>query len=63
MGKEASAFSRKVPKEADRITLEYDKEKRDKYDRVLAYVYVDRKNVQLDLLRKGLARVGYVYES
>jgi|SRR5690606_37736402 len=63
MGKEASAFTRNMLEEADRITLEYDKEKRDKYDRVLAYVYADGQNVQLALLKKGLARVGYVYES
>ena len=63
MGKEASAFTRKMLEEADRITLEYDVEKRDKYDRVLAYVYADGVNVQEALLKKGLARVGYVYES
>jgi micrococcal nuclease len=63
MGKEASEFTRKMLEEADRITLEYDVEKRDKYDRVLAYVYADGVNVQEALLKKGLARVGYVYES
>ncbi len=63
MGKEASEFTRKMLEQADRITLEYDVEKRDKYDRVLAYVYADGQNVQLALLKKGLARVGYVYES
>lgn len=63
MGKEASEFTRNMLEEADRITLEYDVEERDKYDRVLAYVYADGKNVQEALLKKGLARVGYVYES
>ena len=63
MGKEASEFTRKMLSQADRITLEYDVEKRDKYDRVLAYVYADGVNVQEALLKKGLARVGYVYES
>src|SRR5690606_21356267 len=63
MGNEASAFTRKMLSQADRITLEYDVEKRDKYDRVLAYVYADGVNVQEALLKKGLARVGYVYES
>src|SRR5690606_23589494 len=48
---------------ANRITLEYDVEKRDKYNRVLAYVYADGKNVQEALLERGLARVGYIYES
>lgn len=50
-------------READRITLEYDVEKRDKYGRVLAYVYADERSVQEELLRRGLARVGYIYES
>ena len=63
MGKEASEFTRKMLEEADRIALEYDVEKRDKYGRVLAYVFADGTNVQEELLGKGLARVGYVYES
>lgn len=63
LGKQASEYTRKKLEEADRITLEYDVEKRDKYDRVLAYVFADGKSVQEDLLAKGLARVGYVYES
>jgi micrococcal nuclease len=48
---------------ADRITLGYDVEKEDKYGRVLAYVYADGKSVQEELLKRGLARVGYIYES
>jgi micrococcal nuclease len=44
------------------LTLEFDVgEKRDKYGRLLAYVYVDGKSVQEALIRDGLARVGYVY--
>ncbi|MFC7391587.1 thermonuclease family protein [Scopulibacillus cellulosilyticus] len=34
---------------------------RDKYGRVLAYVYVDGKSVEEELLKRGLARVAYVY--
>lgn len=63
LGKEASEFTRKMLENANRITLEYDVEKRDKYGRVLAYVYADGKNVQEALLERGLARVGYIYES
>lgn len=63
IGKEASEFTRKMLENANRITLEYDVEKRDKYNRVLAYVYADGKNVQEALLERGLARVGYIYES
>lgn len=43
--------------------LEFDKgDRRDKYGRLLAYVYVDGKSVQETLLKEGLARVAYVYE-
>jgi len=62
-GAQAAAFTKKMLEEADRITLQYDVEKRDKYERVLAYVFADGVNVQEELLKKGLARVGYVYES
>lgn len=62
-GAQAAAFTKKMLEEADRITLQYDVEKRDKYNRVLAYVFADGVNVQEELLKKGLARVGYVYES
>lgn len=63
MGLEAYAFTKMMLENAKRITLGYDMEKRDKYGRVLAYVYADGKNVQEKLLKKGLARVDYVYES
>jgi micrococcal nuclease len=44
------------------LTLEFDiGEKRDKYGRLLAYVYVDGKSVQETLISEGLARVAYVY--
>ena len=44
------------------LTLEFDVGERiDKYDRLLAYVYVDGKSVQKTLLAEGLARVAYVY--
>ena len=35
--------------------------KTDKYDRLLAYIYIDGVSVQEKLLEEGLARVGYVY--
>lgn len=45
-----------------KLTLEFDiGEKRDKYGRLLAYVYVDGKSVQEILIREGLARVAYAY--
>lgn len=46
-----------------KLQLEFDKgERRDKFGRLLAYVYVDGKSVQETLLKEGLARVAYVYE-
>lgn len=37
------------------VKLEYGKEKYDKYKRLLAYVYLDLENINLELARKGFA--------
>ena len=45
-----------------KLTIEFDVGERvDKYGRLLAYVYIDGKSVQEQLLKEGLARVAYVY--
>jgi len=44
-GKEASAFTKKMV-EGKRVRLEYDWQKKDKYNRTLAYVYVMTNDVQ-----------------
>ncbi|MFD1357162.1 thermonuclease family protein [Fictibacillus halophilus] len=44
------------------VELELGIGERDKYGRLLAYVYADDKSVQESLLEKGLARVAYVFE-
>lgn len=44
------------------VELELGIGERDKYGRLLAYVYADGKSVQESLLEKGLARVAYVFE-
>ncbi|MCA1031838.1 thermonuclease family protein [Bacillus timonensis] len=41
--------------------LELDVSERDKYGRILAYVYVDGVSIQEALLKEGLARVAYIY--
>ncbi|MFH1305453.1 MAG: thermonuclease family protein [Candidatus Omnitrophota bacterium] len=40
-----------------KVKLEFDAEKEDKYGRLLAYVYVDGKMVNAELLRRGCASV------
>ena len=60
-GPEAKERNRELVNSGD-LTLEFDVgEKRDKYGRLLAYVYVDGKSIQETLIREGLARVAYVY--
>lgn len=61
-GKEAKEFTRSLVENAHKIELEFDiGPQKDKYDRLLAYVYVDGKMIQEELLKEGLARVAYVY--
>ncbi|MFC7443444.1 thermonuclease family protein [Laceyella putida] len=63
LGPEAKAFTNKLLSNAKQVYLEWDREKRDKYDRLLAHIYADNQSVQQALLKEGLARVGYIYES
>lgn len=39
------------------VVLEFGSEKYDRYGRILAYLYVDRKNVNIELVKNGLANV------
>ncbi|KZE69415.1 nuclease [Fictibacillus phosphorivorans] len=59
--KEASKFTKELLSNA-KVELELGIGERDKYGRLLAYVYADGKSVQESLLEKGLARVAYVFE-
>ena len=59
--KEASKYTEDLLRDAD-VELELGIGERDKYGRLLAYVYADGKSVQESLLKKGLARVAYVFE-
>ena len=54
-GPEAGALTRQWI-EGRRVVLEFDREKRDKYGRLLAYVWVDGKMLNEELLRQGLGR-------
>lgn len=60
-GVEASNFTKEKLTGKD-VQLEMDVGERDKYGRVLAYVYIDNTMINEQLLEKGLARVAYVNE-
>ena len=62
-GKEASEFTCNQVKNAKKIELEYDddSDKEDKYGRLLAWVFVDGKLLQEELIKNGYAKVAYLY--
>ncbi|MDP4098878.1 thermonuclease family protein [Paenibacillus sp. P96] len=61
-GPEAKAYTKQLLEQAHSIELEFDVgQQRDKYGRLLAYVYADDVMVQETLLKEGLARVAYIY--
>jgi len=62
-GKEASDFTCKKIKEAEKIVLEFDEEsdRKDKYGRYLVWVFVDGKLLQEELVENGLAEIAYLY--
>lgn len=62
-GKEASNYTCNSLKKATKIELEYDKNaKKDKYDRVLAWIFIDDVLLQESLIKKGYAKVAYLYD-
>lgn len=62
-GKEASNYTCDMLTNAKEIVLEYDpgSEKTDKYDRYLAWVFVDGVLLQQRLVEEGFASVSYLY--
>lgn len=62
-GKEASEFTCQSVKNAKKLELEYDddSDKEDKYGRLLAWVFVDGKLLQEELVKNGYAKVAYLY--
>lgn len=62
-GKEASNYTCSKLTNAKKIVLEYDEKstKTDKYDRELAWIFVDDELLQKDLISKGYAKVAYLY--
>lgn len=62
-GKEASNYTCEMVTNAKKIELEYDddSDKEDKYDRLLAWVWVDGFLLQDELIKNGYAEVAYLY--
>ena len=62
-GKEASTYTCNALKKAKKIELEYDKnsDKTDKYNRHLAWIFIDGDLLQSQLIEKGLAKTAYLY--
>lgn len=63
-GKEASNYTCDKLTNAKKIELEYDanSDKKDKYDRLLAWVFVDDELLQELLVENGYAKVAYLYD-
>jgi len=61
-GVESSNYAKEYFKGVDTVRLELGEDKWDKYDRLLAHVYVDDENFGLHMVEEGYARVAYVYE-
>mgnify|MGYP003412985901 FL=1 len=62
-GPEAKQFVKQLLEDQKTVFIEFDVSYRDKYKRLLAYVYTeDGISVQEQLLKNGLARVAYIYD-
>ncbi|MBQ9181565.1 MAG: thermonuclease family protein [Bacilli bacterium] len=63
-GEEAKFYTCSELKKADNIYLEFDdnSDKLDRYDRYLAWVFVDDDLLQYKIVKKGLAKVAYLYD-
>lgn len=61
-GKESSEFTCNSLKNAKTITLEYENNKQDKYNRTLAWIFVDDKLLQSEIIKNGYGEVKYIYD-
>ena len=63
-GKEASNFTCSKLENAKKIEIEYDpnSDKTDKYDRILAWIWVDNELLQDQIIKEGYAEVAYLYD-
>jgi micrococcal nuclease len=60
-GKKSTEYTRKLLSENPNIELEFDAEKRDRYSRLLAYVWLNKDTMLNELLLKGKYAVPMVY--
>lgn len=61
MWKRASNYTKSALSKAKKIQVQYDGNQTDKYGRKLAWIFVDNQLLQNKLVKKGYARVYYVY--
>lgn len=61
MGKKASNYTKSALAKAKKIQIQYDGNRTDKYGRKLAWIFVDGQLLQDKLVKKGYARVYYIY--
>lgn len=62
-GKEASEYTCEELKNAKKIEVQFDEQsdKKDKYDRYLAWIFVDNQLLQKKIVEKGYAEIKYIY--
>jgi micrococcal nuclease len=60
-GKEAAAYTCNLLDKANNIQLQYDGPKKDKYDRTLAWIWIDGKLLQKEMIKKGYVEKFYDY--
>lgn len=62
---EAKDYVCKILENAKKIELEFDpnSDKQDKYDRFLAWVFIDSNLLQKDIIKNGYAKVAYLYDN
>jgi micrococcal nuclease len=61
LGPEATEFTRSQVEDRD-VKLAFDRERRDRYGRVLAYVYVDGKLLNEEIIRAGFSKAETKYK-
>ena len=61
--RQAADFTCEKIKNAKEIILEYENNKVDKFNRTLAWIWIDGELLQKELIKKGYAKVAYLYDN